>query len=217
MAPQKRKAPAAPASVAESAKSSKSTKSAPAVGTRSSARLRGLAPVETVAPPAKPKAQSVAGGTTGSQPAKKSKPSPKEDPADSVSIAVGDVVPDLQTLGSAITSVTAADHDESKAGKKIKPEDEPEAPPGKTLNQLLQESDKGVVLFTYPKASTPGCKSSLGFFCHLLFPSLFFFSSVSIPFCSTFHLPRLLFFFFFPNSHNIFPLTTKNNYLFPTY
>ena len=30
-----------------------------------------------------------------------------------------------------------------------------------TLAKLLEESKSGVVLFTYPKASTPGCKSSL--------------------------------------------------------
>lgn len=28
-----------------------------------------------------------------------------------------------------------------------------------SLKQLLEESKSGVVLFTYPKASTPGCKS----------------------------------------------------------
>jgi peroxiredoxin Q/BCP len=30
-----------------------------------------------------------------------------------------------------------------------------------TLKALVDESKAGVVLFTYPKASTPGCKSSL--------------------------------------------------------
>lgn len=30
-----------------------------------------------------------------------------------------------------------------------------------TLKQLVDESKAGVVLFTYPKASTPGCKSIL--------------------------------------------------------
>lgn len=29
-----------------------------------------------------------------------------------------------------------------------------------TLKQLVDESESGVILFTYPKASTPGCKSS---------------------------------------------------------
>jgi peroxiredoxin Q/BCP len=32
-----------------------------------------------------------------------------------------------------------------------------------TLKALLEEAEKGVVLFTYPKASTPGCKCSLSF------------------------------------------------------
>jgi len=27
-----------------------------------------------------------------------------------------------------------------------------------TLKKLLEDSKKGVILFTYPKASTPGCK-----------------------------------------------------------
>jgi peroxiredoxin Q/BCP len=30
-----------------------------------------------------------------------------------------------------------------------------------TLSKLLEQSQAGVVLFTYPKANTPGCKSSL--------------------------------------------------------
>jgi thioredoxin-dependent peroxiredoxin len=30
-----------------------------------------------------------------------------------------------------------------------------------TLQKLLEESQAGVVLFTYPKANTPGCKSAL--------------------------------------------------------
>jgi len=30
-----------------------------------------------------------------------------------------------------------------------------------TLAKLVEESKSGVVLFTYPKASTPGCRSSL--------------------------------------------------------
>lgn len=30
-----------------------------------------------------------------------------------------------------------------------------------TLKELLEKSENGVVLFTYPKANTPGCKSLL--------------------------------------------------------
>ena len=29
-----------------------------------------------------------------------------------------------------------------------------------TVKKLVDESDRGIVLFTYPKASTPGCESS---------------------------------------------------------
>jgi len=34
-----------------------------------------------------------------------------------------------------------------------------------TLKQLVDESDSGVVLFTYPKANTPGCKYPTPAFC----------------------------------------------------
>jgi thioredoxin-dependent peroxiredoxin len=34
-----------------------------------------------------------------------------------------------------------------------------------TLKALVDESKAGVVLFTYPKASTPGCKSCRVYFC----------------------------------------------------
>jgi peroxiredoxin Q/BCP len=42
-----------------------------------------------------------------------------------------------------------------------------------TLKKLVDESDSGVVLFTYPKASTPGCKFNCAF---LLFPIFQFLS-----------------------------------------
>lgn len=42
-----------------------------------------------------------------------------------------------------------------------------------TLRKLVDESDSGVVLFTYPKASTPGCKFNCAF---LLFPIFQFLS-----------------------------------------
>ena len=38
-----------------------------------------------------------------------------------------------------------------------------------TLEALLDASKSGVVLFTYPKASTPGCKSTLIHCCFLWF------------------------------------------------
>lgn len=34
-----------------------------------------------------------------------------------------------------------------------------------TLKELVEDSKSGVVLFTYPKASTPGCRSALFLFC----------------------------------------------------
>lgn len=51
-------------------------------------------------------------------------------------VAVGDVI-DLEGFGGEV---------ETNDGKKV------------TLKQLVDESDGGVVLFTYPKASTPGCE-----------------------------------------------------------
>ena len=50
-------------------------------------------------------------------------------------IAVGDSI-DLESFGGEVET-----HD----GKKV------------TLKSLVQESQNGVVLFTYPRASTPGC------------------------------------------------------------
>jgi peroxiredoxin Q/BCP len=52
---------------------------------------------------------------------------------------VGDVI-DLEGFGGEI---------ELQDGKKT------------TFKQLVEESKSGVVIFTYPKASTPGCKSDL--------------------------------------------------------
>ena len=51
-------------------------------------------------------------------------------------VAVGDVI-DLEGFGGEV---------ETNDGKKV------------TLKQLVDESKGGVVLFTYPKASTPGCE-----------------------------------------------------------
>lgn len=52
-------------------------------------------------------------------------------------VAVGDTI-DLEGFGGEI---------ETNDGEKT------------TLKKLVEESESGVVLFTYPKASTPGCKS----------------------------------------------------------
>jgi peroxiredoxin Q/BCP len=85
---------------------------------------------------------------------KKSKPAPKSKAADtpkeatkeakeakeapkSTVPAVGDII-DLDTFGGEI---------ETNDGTKT------------TLKKLVEESKSGVVLFTYPKASTPGCTS----------------------------------------------------------
>ncbi|OAA36698.1 merozoite capping protein-1 [Beauveria brongniartii RCEF 3172] len=57
-------------------------------------------------------------------------------------VAVGDVV-DLDDFGGEI---------ETNDGKKT------------TLKKLVDESESGVVLFTYPKASTPGCTKQVCFF-----------------------------------------------------
>ncbi|KAI9827061.1 MAG: hypothetical protein M1819_007053 [Sarea resinae] len=56
--------------------------------------------------------------------------------------AVGDII-DLEGFGGVI---------ETSAGDKI------------TLKQLIDESEEGVVLFTYPKASTPGCTNQASLF-----------------------------------------------------
>jgi peroxiredoxin Q/BCP len=53
-------------------------------------------------------------------------------------VAVGSTVSDLEGFGGEV---------ETNDGEKT------------TLKKLLDESKAGVVLFTYPKASTPGCKS----------------------------------------------------------
>lgn len=62
-------------------------------------------------------------------------------PAAAKKVAVGDVI-DLDGFGGEI---------EINDGKKT------------TLKELVEESGSGVVVFTYPKASTPGCKSYMNF------------------------------------------------------
>lgn len=73
------------------------------------------------------------------------KDEPKDDkkkPAAAGKIAVGDVI-DLEGFGGEV---------QTNDGEKT------------TLKKLVDDSKSGVVLFTYPKASTPGCKSFLSFF-----------------------------------------------------
>lgn len=78
--------------------------------------------------------------TTAPAPMKVTKAAPKKPsaaaaPASSKKIAVGDVI-DIDTFGGEI---------ETNDGDKT------------SLKTLLEASGSGVVLFTYPKASTPGC------------------------------------------------------------
>jgi peroxiredoxin Q/BCP len=72
---------------------------------------------------------------------------------------------------AAAAAAAAADADAAPAGKKVAVGDvididgfggEIQTNDGDktTLKELLEESASGVVLFTYPKASTPGCKSA---------------------------------------------------------
>jgi peroxiredoxin Q/BCP len=100
-------------------------------------RKRKAPPVEpAAAPPAKKKAPvakavaKIMEAVTGSPKASKSNGS------SSTSIEVGETI-NLEGFGGEIET-----HDGAKT----------------TLKQLVDESTAGVVLFTYPKASTPGCK-----------------------------------------------------------
>ena len=52
-----------------------------------------------------------------------------------------------------------------------------------TLKSLVEKSEAGVVLFTYPKASTPGCRSCL-FCCEFLFSRVFHWVLVKSARCS---------------------------------
>lgn len=82
-----------------------------------------------------PKAKAKAAPKTEAAPVKKEAAKKVEAKEDSA-VAVGDVV-DLESFGGEV---------ETNDGKTV------------TLKQLVDESKGGVVLFTYPKASTPGCE-----------------------------------------------------------
>jgi peroxiredoxin Q/BCP len=84
------------------------------------------------APPAKKKGPTAKKAATASPKAAKANGAVSK-------IAVGSVI-DLEGFGGEI---------ETNDGKKT------------TLKALVEESKGGVVLFTYPKASTPGCKSPI--------------------------------------------------------
>ena len=91
-------------------------------------------------PPAKKAAKAKAAPKTKAASAKKEAVKKAEKPEKPVEegkvVAAGDVI-DLEGFGGEV---------ETNDGKKV------------TLKQLVDESKSGVVLFTYPKASTPGCE-----------------------------------------------------------
>jgi peroxiredoxin Q/BCP len=91
-------------------------------------------------PPAKKKATAKSKAKKDEAPAKKEEaPAPKAKAMDSSSPPkVGDTIT-LEGFGGEVET-----NDETKT----------------TLAKLVEESKAGVVLFTYPKASTPGCKST---------------------------------------------------------
>lgn len=106
-------------------------------------------PVPDPAPPAKKT------GKVG-RPAKAKKPEPaaakkEDDKKDVVASA-----PALAPAATASKKVAVGDViDVDEFGGEIQTNDGETT----TLKKLLEESGSGVVLFTYPKASTPGCKS----------------------------------------------------------
>jgi len=95
-----------------------------------------------------------------------------EDTVEKVGNAVPAATTEVSTTAAAAaaTTTTAGETNGTKSGGPPKAGDtitlkgfggEVETQDGKpvTLMQLVDESKGGVVLFTYPKASTPGCKS----------------------------------------------------------
>lgn len=66
--------------------------------------------------------------------------------ADTTTVAPSDEVPNV---GDAVSLGGFGGEVETNEGAKT------------TLEELVNESESGVVLFTYPKASTPGCKFSI--------------------------------------------------------
>ena len=97
------------------------------------------APVEPVAPPPTKRANSV-----------KTAAKPKDAPADKqVAPTNGNSSKTKVSIGENITLEGFGGEIETNDGEKT------------TLKKLVEESKGGVVLFTYPKASTPGCKLSV--------------------------------------------------------
>lgn len=103
-------------------------------------------------------------------PAKKRAPSKSKDKADAPKIAKpaaveekAVVAEDAPVAAPAVTADAAPKGGIPKVGDKITLESfggevETNAGEKTTLAKLVEQSKAGVVLFTYPKASTPGCK-----------------------------------------------------------
>ncbi|KAF3389208.1 Peroxiredoxin DOT5 [Penicillium rolfsii] len=84
---------------------------------------------------------------------KKSKPAPKPKAADPPKEATQEVSkPTVPAVGDIIDLDTFGGEIETNDGTKT------------TLKKLVEESKSGVVLFTYPKASTPGCTKQVCLF-----------------------------------------------------
>ncbi|OAA33449.1 merozoite capping protein-1 [Moelleriella libera RCEF 2490] len=107
------------------------------------------APQPPAPAPAPKKASKASKPAAKAEPAakKEEEPAPKKKapaaPAADKKVAVGDAI-DLDGFGGTI---------ETNDGEKT------------TLKQLVEDSESGVVLFTYPKASTPGCTNQACLFC----------------------------------------------------
>lgn len=106
-------------------------------------RKRKAPPAEPAAPPPLKKSVSSSSKANAVKATKAAVPEKKAAPANGASsdvkIAIGSEIP-LDNFGGEVET-----HDGEKT----------------TLEKLLKDSKNGVVLFTYPKASTPGCKYSL--------------------------------------------------------
>lgn len=80
--------------------------------------------------------------------ADKAKAAPTDEPKPSASSSKASSTGGFPTVGSSIDLDEFGGEIETNDGEKT------------SLKQLVDESTGGVVLFTYPKASTPGCRSS---------------------------------------------------------
>ena len=137
----KRKAPVAPPAPAPVPKKKTASKSKKAAAAKPKDEVKKADP--EVEKPAKEEAEKSAPETAPEEKVEE-KEKPKEDKkedkkaAASGKVAVGDTIT-LEDFGGEI---------QTNDGEKT------------TLKKLVDESGSGVVLFTYPKASTPGCKSA---------------------------------------------------------